>query len=276
MKAKQAEPSLFSYTPGNSIFYKIPAFIKIVVLCFVSIRIFSNNISSVVLKIISYLISQCNFLCNSTTVGDAINLKITFNSNVVLNFTYSEIAAALYAVICVVLFFTSGLPLKRLRNLKYVLVIGLFVTILQCINFNTIPSASTMFSFSFVGIRAGILYTIRLGTVSLLALITFETTTRLQIQDSFETLESLLQKIFPPFRKIPFALAISVTIGFIPEIFATWNKIQKASAARIPCKKLSVVRRIEIFLAQISALFSCMLSKAEQTRRALVARKWLQ
>lgn len=269
-REKQAETSLFSYTPGNSIFYKIPAFIKIVVLCFVSIRIFSNNISSVVLKIISYLISQCNFLCNSTTVGDAINLKITFNSNVVLNFTYYEITAVFYAVICVVLFFTSGLPLKRLRNLKYVLVIGLFVTILQCINFNTTPSVL------FDGIRAGILYTIRLGTVSLLALITFETTTRLQIQDSFETLESLLQKIFPPFRKISFALAISVTIGFIPEIFATWSKIQKASLARIPCKKLSVVRRIEIFLAQISALFSCMLSKAEQTRRALVARKLLQ
>lgn len=269
-RAKQAGTSLFSYTPGNSIFYKIPAFIKIVVLCFISIRIFSNNISSVALKIISILILHCNFLHNNLMISDDGNLKIISNSNVVLNFTYYEITAVIYAVIVVVLFFISKLPVKHLRNLKYVLVIGLFVTILQCINFNTtIP-------VSFDGIRAGFLYTIRLGTVSLLALITFETTTHLQIQDSLETIESLIKKIFPPFRKVPFALTMSVTIGFIPEIFATWNKIQKASAARIPCKKISVVRRIEIFSAQISALFSCMLSKAEQTRRAIVARKWVQ
>lgn len=188
-----------------------------------------------------------------------ISMANKFSENWILLFSY--------CVATLVVFVAARTPVSHLKNLKFVIFVGLFVTAFRTFEFNQ------KIAFNLAETKIGLLYTVRLLIAATAALIVFETTSRREIQEVFAVAERGLQKIFPPAKKIPFALTISVAISFIPEIFSVWNAVQLAARARTPSGKIPFSRRIAISIAQISALFSCMFFRAEETRNAIVNRK---
>lgn len=209
----------------------------------------------------------------SYRVGSSLIHKISAGIKLILMFAicicvfYEKLNAAILianGILVMVGFFAAETPISRLKKIKFVFIVGLFVTAVRAINFT--PN----FSFSKSGLMAGLIYTARLSITAIAALVVFETTTRRQIQEVFEKVEIVLQKIFPPLKKVRLALMISTSINFIPEIFSVWNQIQLATFSKMPAKKLPLSRRISVATAQIFALFSCMLERAEETRKAIV------
>ena len=214
--------SLFSYRYDTTIIHKIPAIIKIIFLCFVSIRIFStsNNESN------SSEWYRCGF----------------------------------YFFIGCLLFFLSRTKFSSLKNLSFIVIIGFFIILLNGINFEN------KLNFDLKKSLEGVLYLSRLLTTSLIALIVFDTTSVYQLEND-------LDKI-PLFKKFKISQTISLTILFIPLIFRTWNKIQLASKSRNIKNKNSLILKLQNLFQSFSTLFSCILNSAENTRKAILNRKF--
>ncbi len=214
--------SLFSYRYDTTIIHKIPAIIKIIFLCFVSIRIFST-------------------------------------SNNESNFS-EWYRCGFYFFIGCLLFFLSRTKFYSLKNLSFIFIIGFFIILLNGINFEN------KLNFDFKKSLEGILYLSRLLTTSLIALIVFDTTSVYQLEND-------LDKI-PLFKKFKISQTISLTILFIPLIFRTWNKIQLASQSRNIKNKNSLILKLQNLFQSFSTLFSCILNSAENTRKAILNRKF--
>ncbi len=214
--------SLFSYRYDTTIIHKIPAIIKIIFLCFVSIRIFST-------------------------------------SNNESNFS-EWYRCGFYFFIGCLLFFLSRTKFSSLKNLSFIFIIGFFIILLNGINFEN------KLNFDFKKSLEGILYLSRLLTTSLIALIVFDTTSVYQLEND-------LDKI-PLFKKFKISQTISLTILFIPLIFRTWNKIQLASQSRNIKNKNSLILKLQNLFQSFSTLFSCILNSAENTRKAILNRKF--
>ncbi|MBO7637702.1 MAG: energy-coupling factor transporter transmembrane protein EcfT [Treponema sp.] len=136
-------------------------------------------------------------------------------------------------------FFLAGANWRGLLSLRFVFVIGLFLTLFK------------MTDSVRLGLEYGLVYTSRFFISAFMAQTVFETTTILEIKDSLH---------------LPNVIALA--INFIPQIFHEWKKIRLASRARRP-KTKNIVRNISAFLFELQALFLTMLSKAENVRRAL-------
>ena len=214
--------SLFSYRYDTTIIHKIPAIIKIIFLCFVSIRIFST-------------------------------------SNNESNFS-EWYRCGFYFFIGCLLFFLSRTKFSSLKKLSFIFIIGFFIILLNGINFEN------KLNFDFKKSLEGILYLSRLLTTSLIALIVFDTTSVYQLEND-------LDKI-PLFKKFKISQTISLTILFIPLIFRTWNKIQLASQSRNIKNKNSLILKLQNLFQSFSTLFSCILNSAENTRKAILNRKF--
>jgi biotin transport system permease protein len=214
--------SLFSYRYDTTIIHKIPAIIKIIFLCFVSIRIFST-------------------------------------SNNESNFS-EWYRCGFYFFIGCLLFILARTKFSSLKNLSFIFIIGFFIILLNGINFEN------KLNFDFKKSLEGVLYLSRLLTTSLIALIVFDTTSVYQLEND-------LDKI-PLFKKFKISQTISLTILFIPLIFRTWNKIQLASQSRNIKNKNSLILKLQNLFQSFSTLFSCILNSAENTRKAILNRKF--
>lgn len=208
-------PALFSYRNTDSLIHRIPASLKLLLLMFVTIGIFSVGVCWV----------------------------------------------GVFFVGSVIFFFLAKTPFSSLVRLRFILWLALCMVLI------------TLCSFSKEMLYSDGLYIARFFTTALFALVVFETTSRIQIMDTLSSIENLICKIVPPFRKLHFALVLSITITFIPEIFSAWNRITLAAAARTPLnKKGKRPVTLASLNAQFTALFMNMLQYAEQVRRAVVNR----
>ena len=144
------------------------------------------------------------------------------------------------------LFFASGRSRTSFKPVKFVLIIGALMILFRVFN-QPLKDA----------LAAGLLYTIRFLITTIAAQIIFETTSPLEIKES-------LGKSTP-------AVAISLAINFIPQVFATWKQVHTAAQARTPNKK-GLFRTIPIVYCEIQAFFSCLLYQAEIKRKALLNR----
>ena len=214
--------SLFSYRYDTTIIHKIPAIIKIIFLCFVSIWIFST-------------------------------------SNNESNFS-EWYRCGFYFFIGCLLFFLARTKFSSFKNLSFIFIIGFFIILLNGINFEN------KLNFDLKKSLEGVLYLSRLLTTSLIALIVFDTTSVYQLEND-------LDKI-PLFKKFKISQTISLTILFIPLIFRTWNKIQLASQSRNIKNKNSLILKLQNLFQSFSTLFSCILNSAENTRKAILNRKF--
>lgn len=156
------------------------------------------------------------------------------------------IRTLLCLAVTIALFATSGHSRTSFKPVKFVLIIGVIMILFRVFN-QSLPDA----------LAAGLLYTLRFLITAIAAQIVFETTSPLEIKESF--------------GKSNPALALALAINFIPQVFATWNQVHTAAMARTPNKK-GLLRTIPIVYCEIQAFFSCLLYQAEIKRKALLNR----
>ena len=163
--------------------------------------------------------------------------------------------------VCFVLFLLSGAHLCSIKRVSFVFVFGLFVTVVRMIH---IP-----FFFDKGAVAYGVSYTARFFSASLSAEVIFETTSPVEISEALELLQSAIARVFPPFKKAKTAFVLSLAINFLPEVFATWNKVTLAAEARGGTKASG---KVWVLLQEFTALFSCLLRYAEVKRMAILNR----
>lgn len=236
MKQKQKSYSLFSYRVGNSLIHKMPALIKLILMFIVSIRV-------------------CSSSWNNTTYS-AIEL-------------IPWIRCAVYGTITLFLLIFAKTPFSSIKKLSYFLFLGLMVTFIKV--FPTTSEELFYCELNYSGLMEGLLYTARFLISSAMALIMFETTSRLELLDSLEQIENIFVKIIPPIKKLHIAQIISVCICFIPEVFSTWNNISVAAKSRTP-KKQSFKNVILNNISKIMALFYNLFQYADDSRKAIINR----
>lgn len=161
------------------------------------------------------------------------------------------IRTVLCLAVTITLFIMSGCSRTSFKPVKFVLIIGALMILFRVFN-QPIKDA----------LAAGLLYTLRFLITAIAAQIIFETTSPLEIKES-------LGKSSP-------ALAVALAINFIPQVFATWNRVHTAAMARTPKHKKGLIRSIHIVYCEIQAFFSCLLYQAEIKRKALLNRSSLQ
>lgn len=161
-------------------------------------------------------------------------------------------------IIALLLWFFSKSGIKSFFRLKAVLFIGLLFTV-----FKGLSLKSPFFNFQLA--KEGLVYGYNFFISTFVAVLLFETTTMLEIQND-------LRKI-PLIKKTNFPIILSITISFFPEIFTTWKEVSLAAKARNKNSSKSIIKKIKSLVAELSALFSCMLQKAEIKRKALLSRK---
>ncbi|MGN0729540.1 CbiQ family ECF transporter T component [Treponema sp.] len=220
--------SLFSYRKGTSVIHRLPPAVKLCALFILCIFVYSG--------------------------GTSVSWEELFSTGIalrILGFLALGFAA----------FFLSGAKWNSLLQLKFVFVIGGFVTLLKL--------ADIPFRLNKDALAYGILYTARFFITSLAAQIVFETTSPLQIQNTLEHLQSGIAKIIPQIARLNPALTVSLAINFIPEIFSTWSRVELAVKARMPGKSKASIR---ILSQQLTTFLSCLLHSAEIKRMAVLNR----
>lgn len=171
------------------------------------------------------------------------------------------IRTSFYFLAAIIFFFLAKTPFKSLLRLKFLLWIAILF------------SSVSILSKNYSALFSDLLYTFRFFVTALFSLVVFETTSRLQIMETLCGLENKICRIIPPFKKLNFAMLISITITFIPAIFSEWNKICTAAAARSKISRKGKIKfSISSASAQITALFLNMLQYAEVVRRAVTNR----
>lgn len=189
-------------------------------------------------------------------------IKLLLLTAVTLGIFSVEIAGVgMFFAATVVFFFLAKTPFSSLIRLRFILWLTLCMALISILCRQ--PEM----------LRSDGLYIARFFTTALFALVVFETTSKIQIMDTLSAIENLICKVLPPFRKLHFALILSITITFIPEIFSQWNKITMAAASRTPLnKKGKRPQTLASLNAQLTALFMNLLQYAEQVRRAVANR----
>jgi len=170
------------------------------------------------------------------------------------------IRTAICLSVTIGLFLASGRSRTSFKPVKFVLIIGVLMILFRVFN-QPLKDA----------FAAGLLYTVRFLITAIAAQIVFETTSSLEIKESFEAGQERVAKLLPFMKKLNLALALSLSINFIPQVFATWNLVHTAAQARTPNKK-GLLRTIPIVYCEIQAFFSCLLYQAEIKRKALLNR----
>jgi energy-coupling factor transporter transmembrane protein EcfT len=163
-------------------------------------------------------------------------------------------------ILAFILWILSKSGLRTFIKLKFVLLLGLIFTVFKGF------SLEAPFFMDFQLAKDGLIYSYNFFISTFVALLLFETTTQLEIQND-------LQKI-PLINKTPLPIILAITISFFPEIFSTWEEVSLAAKARQkPDTKKGVKKTVKNLVAQLSALLSCMIQKAEIKRKALLSRQ---
>ena len=160
-----------------------------------------------------------------------------------------------------VLFALSGARLCSVKRVSFVFVFGLFVTVVRMIH---VP-----FFFDAGALAYGVSYTARFFAASLASEVVFETTSPVEIGEALECLQGAIAHVIPPLKKVRVAEVLSLAINFVPEVFATWNKVSLAAKARGAARARG---KVGVVLQEFTSLFSCLLRFAEVKRMAILNR----
>lgn len=244
--------ALFSYRRGNSVIHRTPTLLKLFMM--------------VVLCIVVFWGGACE------TVKNALSIPVA-----------ARIASCLF--LSILTFFLAGANWKTLPNLGFVFVIGFLITLLKIFYIpefeyeqGAIEPLTMEIDFlpfleiNLDGLASGIVYTLRLFIAAFFAQTIYETTSSLEIKNALEQLQNFVAKIIPPIKKINPALAISLAINFIPQIFSTFEKVMLAAKSRSVTKKSRIKIPLKNYFFILKSLLMCLLQQAEETRRAVLAR----
>lgn len=253
----KSEPALFCYRLADSPVHRAPAWLKIIFLVIVTLRTFSKT---------TYALPEDFF----------IPLEVI-----------PWLRTGFYFVLTITLFIAAKTPLSSLKRLKFILVLAACLFLISlCTPCIEQESEAYFISVNIAGLKNDMLYISRFLVTILASLVVFETTSRLELFDFFVQTENTVTRIIPPLKKLNAALILSVTITFIPEVFACWSRVSLAAAARTPTRKkefrlfwklfCSAPERLRLYVsslnARITAFFLNMLQYAEEVRRAVSSR----
>ena len=218
--------TLFSYSNKKTLLHKIPALLKLVFTCVFCFFVFGN------------------FLPKSSLSAEKLqSIKILISS-----------------CFAIFLWIISKSGFQAFFKLKLVLILGLVFTLFKGF------SLKSPYFIDIQLAKEGFLYSYNFFITTFVALLLFETTTMLEIQND-------LQKI-PLLNKTYLSMVLAITISFFPEIFSTWEEIRLAAKARKkPNTKNSLKQKVKSLITQFSSLLSIMLQKAEIKRKALLSRQ---
>ena len=160
-----------------------------------------------------------------------------------------------------VLFALSGGRPCSIKRVNFVFVFGAFVTLSRMIHIPLFFDAGAL--------AYGVSYTARFFAASLAAEVVFETTSPVEISEALEYLQDTLARVIPPLKKVRVAQVLSLAINFVPEVFATWNKVSLAAKARGAARARG---KVQVMLQEFTSLFSCLLRFAEVKRMAILNR----
>lgn len=218
--------TLFSYSNKKTLLHKIPALLKLVFTCVSCFFVFGNL-----------------FPKSSLSAEKVQSIKILISS-----------------CFAIFLWIISKSGFQAFFKLKLVLILGLVFTLFKGF------SLKSPYFIDIQLAKEGFLYSYNFFITTFVALLLFETTTMLEIQND-------LQKI-PLFNKTYLPMVLAITISFFPEIFSTWEEIRLAAKARKkPNTKNSLKQKVKSLITQFSSLLSIMLQKAEIKRKALLSRQ---
>lgn len=231
---------MFSYRRGQTPLHRFPAVLKIVFMMFFCVFIFSgtNGASKETLE----EILKFNVL---------VHLGICFAVNILL-------------------FVLGKGNASSIGQMKWVIWFGLLVTVFRLIpeNYADFKDWNLYRKVLTDGIAAGTLYTLKFFSASFACQMIFETTSNLEIRESFEKVHRGICKILPFMKKFNLAFVISLAVTFIPEVFASWEKVRLACKARQGKKR----RFFQNLLAELMALLSVLIGLAETKRKAILNR----
>jgi len=218
--------TLFSYNNKKTLLHKIPALLKLVFTCVFCFFVFGNL-----------------FPKSSLSAAKVQSIKILISS-----------------CFAIFLWIISKSGFQAFFKLKLVLILGLVFTLFKGF------SLKSPYFIDIQLAKEGFLYSYNFFITTFVALLLFETTTMLEIQND-------LQKI-PLLNKTYLSMVLAITISFFPEIFSTWEEIRLAAKARKkPNTKNSLKQKVKSLITQFSSLLSIMLQKAEIKRKALLSRQ---
>ena len=154
----KSEPALFCYRLADSPVHRAPAWLKIIFLVTVTLRTFSKT---------TYALPEDFF----------IPLELI-----------QWIRIGFYFVLSMALFFAAGTPLSSLKRLKFILVLAVCLLLISlCTPCIEQEDGATFISLNIAGLKSDMLYISRFFVTVLASLVVFETTSRLELFDFFDS-----------------------------------------------------------------------------------------
>ena len=233
---------LFSYRPGNSVFHRIPSWLKIIFIPLFNVLLFVLNwkfaAAFIVIFAVTFALMDFSF---SEQISD---LRPVLYYAVFLYFMnlFMEIYGAVNG---------SGADVSASGAGT---VQAIFQLIKTCI-FNAVTNRETAF------------FCIKFCACVQSCSLMFKTSTSIQIRTGIEQIECCLRRFIPFAKKEPvFALAVSMLINFIPAVFKIWNQLCRAWLCR------GGKTGVKMFMTLIPQLFSLGLKFSLDSAKALINR----
>lgn len=227
--------TLFSYRNESSILHRVPALVKMILLVAVCFVAFcgENSFSS-----LNDFLSGTAFVCLCSC-----------------------------GVFLCILYVLGGFRLSSLAKMKFVFFYSLFIFMFRCWKF----SDAGIIEWDVEGLWFCGLYSARFFVAAFTSELIYETTSLLEIKTALEDVENLFARIVPAVKKARISFLLALAMNFIPEIFAVWNRIRIASRSRNQ-KKINLVRVVQVINKETECLFSCLIRRAENKRKAILNR----
>ena len=231
---------LFCYRKGNSILHKIPAIAKILFMTVFCITVFLGG--------------------QKEKMSEILQKQVYFH--------------ILYCIcVDILLIFMGKGKISSVIQMKWILWFGLLVTIFRLFpgDFAVFKSWDLYKPIFLDGLFSGFLYTLKFFLCTFCCQMIFETTSCLEIREGFDSIHYFVSRIFPFLKKFNLAFILSMAVIFIPEVFESWEKIQKSSKAR----KGNVCGIIFFFrnlYHELYALLSVLILKVETYEKAVLNR----
>ena len=184
--------------------------------------------------------------------------------------------AAAYSILivatCAIIFISKIPPVTVLKSVKPLIWIILFTLILHLFTHEgEVLISIGAFNVTFEGVKFGVMISLRLILLIMLASLLTFTTSPIQLTDALEKLLSPLKKIGIPAHE--FAMMMTIALRFIPTLIEELDKIMKAQKSRgADFETGGIVKRLKSFVPVLVPLFLSSFRRADELATAMEAR----
>ncbi len=226
----KTEPALFSYRSIRTVIHRVPAGVKLACMIASTGAVFSGSI---------------------------------------------PVLAGVSAILALGILLARTRPETIRNNIRIILLYGALIVAFKFAGVR--PDRATLES----GLIASGLYLWRLAAVLFAGTVFYETTSSLEIRHTLSALQNGIGWVFSPFTRLfrrisgrdpsfpDVALLLSLTINFIPRVFAAWNDLDRAWAARGGNARRGIGSAFRRFTVLVPALIALLLAVASDTEKAI-------